>query len=158
MYSRVFSILIDRTANGVKTEELHLVTYRIAFRRGRRFSQAYLSYHSYLDTRLNYNRENVSTFWALANTHYYIDGSTFLHVLPDKSKQVVFIIWLIRTTKVLGTKKSSGAFWLRCPHQQKWRVFCCTDMFSNASAHCKCPNSSCKESTIETHFTAPSAP
>lgn len=46
MYSRVFSILIDRTANGVKTEEPHLVTDRIAFRQGRRFLHAYLGrYH-----------------------------------------------------------------------------------------------------------------
>lgn len=146
MYSRVSSILIDRTANGVKTEEPHLVTDRIAFRQGRRFSQASGRYHIFL----NHSRENISTFCALVNTHYYIDGSTFLHVLPSKSKQVVFIIRLIRTTKVLQRNQVV----LFGPHQQKWRVPCCTDMFSSASAHCKCPNSNsnCEESTIENSF------
>lgn len=147
MYSRVFSIpsLIDRTANGVKTEEPHLVTDRIAFRQGRRFSQASGRYHIFL----NHIRENVSTFWALANTHYYIDGSTFLHVLPDKSKQVVFIIWLIRTTKVLQRNQVVLFGYVALISKSGECSICCTDMFSNASAHCKCPNlnsiSSCKD-------------
>lgn len=148
MYSRVFSILIDRTANGVKTEEPHLVTDRIAFRQGRRFSQASGRYHIFL----NHNRENVSTCWAPVNTHYYINGSTFLHVLPSKSKQVVLIIWLIRTTKALQ-RNQVVLFGYVALISKKWRVFCCTDMFSSASAHSKCPNSnsnsSCEESTIE---------
>lgn len=148
MYSRVFSILIDRTANGVKTEEPHLVTDRIAFRQGRHFSQASGRYHIFL----NHSRENVSTFWALANTRYYIDGSTSLHLLPDKSKQVVLIIWLIRTTKVLQRNQVVLFGYVALISAKVESVLLYgPGMFSNASAHSKCPNSnsSCKESTIE---------
>lgn len=125
----------------------NLVTDRIAFRQGRRFSQASGRYHIFL----NHSRENVSTFWALVNTQNYIDGSTFLHVLPDKSKQVVFIIWLIRTTKVLQRNQVVLFGYVALISKNGECSVHCTGMFSSASAHSKCPNSnsSCEESTIE---------
>lgn len=95
------------------------------------------------------------------NTHYYIDGSTFLHVLPDKSKQVVFIIRLIRTTKALQKNQVVLFGYVALISAKVESVLsivraCLVTLALTASSQIRFRFQAVKKARLKTHFTAPS--